>query len=99
MLNEQILADEGLCNGCRSCEVACSYYLNTKFKPSTSAIIVNRDPKAGKISISFTDACDVCESVNTPLCIAVCLPKALILGRKQDIAVPERNGVMADDQK
>ena len=79
---EMILADTQLCTGCRSCELACGFRRTKQMDPSQSSIQVKRDNHTGKTSVEFLGNCDVCQDREIPVCIEVCSPRALSLGRK-----------------
>lgn len=79
---EAIFTDSRLCTGCRACEVACSLRRTRQQDPYQSLITVRRDDSLGTVEIEVSESCDVCVDREMPLCIEVCFPRALYLGRK-----------------
>lgn len=79
---EALFADSRLCTGCRACEVACSLRRTRQQDPYQSLITVKRDDSSGSVEIEVSERCDVCADREVPLCIGICFPKALYLGRK-----------------
>ena len=70
------------CNGCRSCELACSFYHQLAFQPSKSSIeVIPVDVSYGgegyKVNISTKNtgerfSCDKCEERAEPACVEYC---------------------------
>ncbi|HSD53665.1 MAG TPA: hypothetical protein VLC47_05840 [Burkholderiales bacterium] len=79
---ETILADVRACTGCLACELACGFRWSKKMDPARSTIRVRRDESSGRIGIEILPGCDTCRGTETPLCVAVCAPRVLSLGRR-----------------
>ena len=75
-----IVANE-LCNGCRNCEMWCSFFLSqgAEFNPSLSKIKIVKDPE-GKVNIPTVDcSADGClQNGREPICVEMCPTGALI---------------------
>jgi Fe-S-cluster-containing dehydrogenase component len=82
MITETILVDPSLCTGCRACEVACGFRWTKEMDPSRASIYVQRDESTAKMRVTLRESCDVCADQDIPLCLQVCQPRALSLGRK-----------------
>jgi len=80
---ESILADVRACTGCLACELACGFRWSKKMDPAHSTIRVRRDGSSGLIEIDILDGCDTCRGTETPMCVAICAPRVLSLGRKR----------------
>jgi Fe-S-cluster-containing dehydrogenase component len=78
---ETILADTRTCTSCMACELACGFRWSKKMDPSQSTIRVRRDNASGLVDIEILDGCDTCRGIETPLCVSVCIPRVLSLGR------------------
>lgn len=83
MLAETILFYSQNCTGCRACEVACGFHWTHQMDPSQSSIMIQRDDRLGRIEAEIRENCDRCPDKEIPLCIQVCSPRALSLGRKK----------------
>lgn len=59
------------CTGCKSCELACSFYHEKEFNLTKSRIYVFKLEKEG------VDAPLVCQHCDTPICEVVCPMKAI----------------------
>ena len=79
---ETILVHSQLCTGCRACELACGFRWTKQMNPSQASIGVRRDDHTGMVSVKIQASCDVCREREIPMCIQVCNPRALSLGRK-----------------
>ena len=79
---ETILVHSQLCTGCRACELACGFRRTKQMNPSQASIVVRRDDHTGKIEVKIHANCDVCQEREIPMCIQVCNPRALSLGRR-----------------
>jgi anaerobic carbon-monoxide dehydrogenase iron sulfur subunit len=69
--------DTKLCNGCRICELACSFHHTGLFAPEKSSIEALNDYLNGEIKIIVSSACDLCEKEDEPLCVKYCFTGAL----------------------
>ena len=72
------------CGGCRTCELACSFYHLREFNPIVSSIkILNKKDERGYLvkfigkKEGFASPCDGCQTLKEPLCLQYC--------RKSDI--------------
>lgn len=74
-----MIFDMPTCGGCRTCELACSYYHEGDFNPALSSIIIH-EKEMGKgffVEIAGENdgsriACDGCETRKVPLCMEYC---------------------------
>ncbi|HLE66676.1 MAG TPA: hypothetical protein VI730_05965 [Burkholderiales bacterium] len=82
---ETILADVRVCTGCLACELACGFRWSKKMDPAHSTIRVRRDDESGLIDIKILQGCDTCRGIETPMCVAVCNPRVLSIGRRHRI--------------
>ncbi|HSD41921.1 MAG TPA: hypothetical protein VLD36_08635 [Burkholderiales bacterium] len=80
---ETILADARACTGCLACELACGFRWSKKMDPAQATIRVRRDGASGRVDIAILAGCDACRGIETPLCVAICAPRALSLGRRR----------------
>ncbi|MFC1580714.1 hypothetical protein ACFL4N_07350 [Thermodesulfobacteriota bacterium] len=69
----------GSCNGCQTCEIACSYHHRGEFIPSVASLKIADTPTAQGYGVELFDeragqrpACDGCEDLDVPLCVAYC---------------------------
>jgi len=69
--------DSALCNGCRACELACSFCLEGICDPTISKIKVTRDNEAGEIFCDLPLSCPECSFEAEPPCVASCAIGAL----------------------
>jgi Fe-S-cluster-containing hydrogenase component 2 len=69
---KKITIDIEKCDGCRSCELACSFYIHKSFDPARSHIKVYRNDANGTIEIVFHPSCDGCKKEPMPYCIRYC---------------------------
>lgn len=79
---DTILANSQVCTGCLACELACGFRWSKSMDPSRSTIRVLRDDATGLIDIKIFKKCDSCGGIETPMCISVCVPRVLSLGRR-----------------
>jgi Fe-S-cluster-containing hydrogenase component 2 len=68
----KITIDIGKCDGCRSCELACSFYLYKCFDPARSRIKIYRRDEEGVMNIDFKTTCDGCQKEPLPYCVRYC---------------------------
>jgi Fe-S-cluster-containing hydrogenase component 2 len=66
----RLIAKEGLCTGCRICELVCSGEKNKMFRPSVSKIRIEIDEK-------YQEKIGVCRSCFNPVCVKSCPNNAL----------------------
>jgi Fe-S-cluster-containing dehydrogenase component len=72
--------DKEKCNGCRGCEVACSYHHRKVFDPEISSIEIRLIGKELNLSTIIHSkegetkhlACDGCQTESQPLCVKYC---------------------------
>jgi Fe-S-cluster-containing dehydrogenase component len=83
---ETILADVRTCTSCLACELACGFRWSKSMDPSQATIRVQRDNASGSVEIDILDGCDACRGIETPMCISVCIPRVLSIGRKRRTA-------------
>lgn len=88
-LVEKILVVAQACTACMACELACGFHWTKKMDPSRSTIRVHRNGTTGLVDIQVLDDCNTCRGVETPLCVSVCAPRALSLGRKRSATAKE----------
>ncbi|HEX2987730.1 MAG TPA: hypothetical protein VHS06_06115 [Chloroflexota bacterium] len=65
------------CNGCKSCEMACSFRATGCFWPPASAIHTRRTGSKGAYRYEIgidADECDLCENEAIALCQKACGP-------------------------
>ena len=74
-----MIVDMASCGGCRTCEMACSFYHTGEFNPAVSSIkILERDDGLGfRVSLAETNsapqrACTGCTELPTPWCVQYC---------------------------
>jgi len=72
---------ESICNGCRSCEVWCSFFLTNSFQPTAALIAISKDEKNG-IDRPITDCLGLRCAVGgkEALCVDYCPTGALVFG-------------------
>ena len=73
----KIVVDAEVCEGCRICELVCSFHHKKVFSPDLSSVKIFRNNRSGKIEWSIDSTCDSCENEAQPLCVEHCLPRAL----------------------
>ena len=69
--------DTALCNGCRACELACSFYLKGICDPTISKIKITRDNETGEVFCDIPLSCPECSSEAEPSCVSSCTTGAL----------------------
>jgi len=69
---KKITIDIEKCNGCRSCELACSFHNLKSFDPSSSNIKVYRSDGEGTLELSIISTCDGCPEEDVPFCVRFC---------------------------
>ena len=79
--DETILANAQACTSCLACELACGFRWTKKMDPSRSEIRVRRIESTCLVEIEVLAGCDACRGTEVPLCVAVCQPRVLSLGR------------------
>ena len=62
-----------LCFGCKTCELACSFFNARVFSPAKSFIRIDEHEKEGRFEIRFSSECRLCGS-----CARSCPNEALI---------------------
>ena len=102
--------DMASCGGCRTCEMACSFYHTGEFKPARSSIkILERQDGLGFVvslaehTNGQTIACTGCSELSTPWCVQYCEKGddlTEILGKFMGAATgSERHNLPRDQQK
>lgn len=73
-----MIFDTDYCDGCRTCELVCSFHHKGAFCPSVSSIKILEADKQGFI-VSLAEkregqrlACDHCAALDEPLCLKYC---------------------------
>jgi Fe-S-cluster-containing hydrogenase component 2 len=67
-----IALDPELCNGCRTCELACSFHHTGLMSPELSSVQVRRSNRTAMISWQVLPTCDLCAGEEEPLCERYC---------------------------
>jgi carbon-monoxide dehydrogenase iron sulfur subunit len=73
----RIIWDASACDGCRICELACSFHHNKVFSPEVSDIKVIRNNRTADFKWFIGPGCDLCEGEPQPLCVKYCPDEAL----------------------
>ena len=67
------------CNGCRTCEIACSFHHRGEFMPAVSSLKISDKADETGYVLDFMEenngqrvACDGCKDLEVPLCLAYC---------------------------
>jgi Fe-S-cluster-containing hydrogenase component 2 len=76
---DRMILDTQKCTGCRTCEIACSFHHQGRFRPAVSSIeILERWEELG-FTVSFYQkeqgghrSCDGCRGLPEPLCVKYC---------------------------
>jgi Fe-S-cluster-containing hydrogenase component 2 len=68
-----------LCNGCRACELACSFCLEGICDPSVSKIRIIRNNATGEIFSEIPSSCPQCSFEVQPCCVSFCAIGALTI--------------------
>lgn len=72
-----LIVRPGLCRGCRSCQLACSFAHEGEFNPNKSYIILERDLETEKTApLIKVLGCDLCSG--DPACVRACKYGALV---------------------
>jgi Fe-S-cluster-containing dehydrogenase component len=79
-----VYAIEELCNGCRSCELACSFALTREFNPEKSSVKVTKIYSQG-LDIPLVGCSIECRS-DPPKCVDICPTGALIFANTEEAA-------------
>ncbi|MBI5967623.1 MAG: hypothetical protein HY882_07190 [Deltaproteobacteria bacterium] len=82
-INMGLLIDSDVCNGCRICELACSFHHRGVFAPDHSSVKVFSDYREGKIQLIVDGTCDLCPKDPQPMCVQYCVIGALKKGAKE----------------
>lgn len=70
---------QGICTGCRACELACSFELYGVCNPKASRIKILLDTETGEIHSNLPIYCLDCANEGTTPCITACKTGALTL--------------------
>jgi carbon-monoxide dehydrogenase iron sulfur subunit len=73
----RIVRDPAVCDGCRNCELACSFHHKQVFGPEFSSVKVANDCQEGETQWTVDATCDLCRDEKHPLCIQYCFGGAL----------------------
>jgi Fe-S-cluster-containing dehydrogenase component len=68
----RVTVDPDLCNGCRTCELACSFHHSGLMSPELSSIQVRRSNRTAAITWQVLPTCDLCVDEEQPLCDKYC---------------------------
>ena len=77
-----LLITAAVCNGCRTCELACSFHHRGTFAPENSSIKAALDCQEGKVQLIVDSTCDLCPNELKPLCGRYCSTGALRKGKE-----------------
>ncbi len=67
-----ITVDPDLCNGCRTCELACSFHHTGLMSPELSSITVRRSNRTAAIQWLVLPTCDLCAGEEREMCAKYC---------------------------
>ena len=81
-MKKSIHAIEELCNGCRSCELACSFAHYREFNPKKSLIKIAKIYSQG-LDIPLVNCNIECKS-DPPKCVDICPTGALIFANQKE---------------
>ena len=69
----------GSCDGCQTCELACSFHHRGEFIPLVSSLKIADSPTEDGYGVEIFEentaqrlACDGCKDLEVPLCVAYC---------------------------
>jgi carbon-monoxide dehydrogenase iron sulfur subunit len=68
----RVTVDPELCNGCRTCELACSFHHSGLTSPELSSMKVRRSNRTAAITWEVLPTCDLCADEAQPLCGKYC---------------------------
>jgi Fe-S-cluster-containing hydrogenase component 2 len=78
-LVDKVTFERETCVGCRSCELACSFYHVKYFQRGISSIVITNVPNSlshyltiYRQSANNHIACDMCKGLEVPLCVQFC---------------------------
>jgi Fe-S-cluster-containing dehydrogenase component len=74
-MSKRVYVVEDLCNGCRSCELACSFALSREFNPQKALIKITKVYSQG-LDIPLVSCNQQCKS-QPPKCVEICPTGAL----------------------
>ncbi len=74
-----VAVDPDLCNGCRTCELACSFHHAGVMSPELSSVQVRRSNRTAAIRWLVMPSCDLCAGEEQPLCEKYCSCQAIRL--------------------
>lgn len=67
-----VVKDVNQCNGCRVCEMICSFVHEGQFQPSKSMIKIHKIETKGLDIPVIDPSCDLCEAEGDPQCVSYC---------------------------
>lgn len=92
-----LMVIEELCNGCRLCEMACSFMHAKEYNPSRSLIKIIKVEDQGigiPVHRCIPTECPHLSSSKAPRCAEVCPPGALLYGELDEIMEMRRDLVV-----
>src|SRR5512136_2388369 len=72
VLKKIIVKDLNQCNGCRICEMICSFAHTGQFQPSKSMIRIHKIEVKGLDMPVIDQSCDLCKDEKSPQCVRYC---------------------------
>jgi Fe-S-cluster-containing dehydrogenase component len=72
-----ITIDPDLCNGCRICELVCSFQHSGLMSPELSNVQVRRSNRTAAIQWLVLPTCDLCAGYEEPACAKYCSCQAI----------------------